>query len=141
MPQQDFSKKMVVVLRDDLTSWPLTNTIGHITAFLGNKMKENFDTGPSFQSKDKIDYPRNSQYAVVVLKAKETQLKDLIKELRKRNLLWIAYVQEMIDMIDDTELEKAFQLKDSEDMDVLGVGIFGDKVELKEVTGKFSLWK
>ncbi len=141
MNPQDFSKKMIVVLREDLISWPLTNTIGHISAFLGNKIKENFDTGSSFQSKDKLDYPRNSQYAIVALKAKERQLKDLIKELRNRNLLWIAFVQEMIDMVDDTELEKAFLLKNGEDMNVLGVGIFGDKAELKELTGKLSLWK
>lgn len=69
------------------------------------------------------------------------QLKDLVKELRSKKLSWIAYVQEMIDMIDDTELERALQLKDSEEMDLLGVGIFGDKTELKELTGKLSLWK
>lgn len=141
MTQQDFSKKMVVILREDLTSWPLTNTIGHIAAFLGNKMKENFDTGASFQSQDGLNYPRNSQYAVVALKASERQLQELIKELRSKNLLWIAYVQEMIDMIDDGELAKALQLKPSEAMDVLGVGVFGDKAELKELTSKFSLWK
>lgn len=141
MSQQDFTKKMVIVLRKDLNSWPLTNTIGHIAAFLGNKMKESFDTGVTFQSKDLLDYPRNSQYAVVALSADEAQLKNLIKELRNRNLLWIAYVQEMIDLADDTELEQALEAKNSEDMDVLGVGIFGDKADLKGLTGRFFLWK
>lgn len=141
MSQQDFSKKMVIVLREDLSSWPLTNTIGHIAAFLGNKMKEPFDTGSSFQSKDVLNYPRNSQYPVVALKATEDQLKDLIRELRGRGLLWIAYVQEMIDMSNDAELAKALQAINSEEMDVLGLGIFGDKVELKELTRKLTLWK
>ena len=50
---QDFSKKMTVVLREDLVSWQLTNTIGHIAAYLGNKMSEPFDTGEAFVSKDK----------------------------------------------------------------------------------------
>ncbi|MBI3442534.1 MAG: hypothetical protein HY007_02105 [Candidatus Sungbacteria bacterium] len=45
---QDFSKKMTVVLREDLASWQLTNTIGHIAAYLGNKMSEPFDTGEFF---------------------------------------------------------------------------------------------
>lgn len=35
MPQQDFLKKMVVILKDDLTSWLLINMTGHINAFYG----------------------------------------------------------------------------------------------------------
>lgn len=132
---------MVIVLRDDLSSWPLTNTVGHISAFLGNKMKESFDTGPVFKSEDNLDYPRNSQYAVVALSASLDELRDLVINLRGTSLLWIAYVQEMIDMIDDEELAKALEEKSSEQMDLLGVGLFGAKEELKLLTGKFKLWR
>ncbi|GEM_PF-831152 len=138
---QDFSKKMTIVVRDDVASWQLTNTIGHIAAYLGKKMSEPFDTGKFFTSKDGINVPRNSQFAVVVLRASKDEIKDLAMKVRATSLLWIAYVQEMIDMIDDDELAKALSAIVSEDLNILGVGIFGAKDEIKTLTGNLKLWK
>jgi hypothetical protein len=47
----------------------------------------------------------------------------------------------MMDLGDDNQLEKAMSEKTSNDMNLLGVGIFGFKEELKTLTGKLSLWK
>lgn len=138
---QDFSKKITIVLREDLASWQLTNTIGHVAAYLGNKMSEPFDTGEYFVSKDGINLPRNSQFAVVTLKARKDELKDLAVKLRGTKLSWIVYVQEMIDMIDDEELAKALNFIASDEINILGIGIFGSKDELKELTGVLRLWK
>jgi len=140
MPQ-DFSRKITIVVGEDVTSWQLTNTIGHIAAYLGNKMSEPFDTGKYFVSKDGFNFPRNSQFPVVVLRADKDQLKDLARGLQNSNLSWIVYVKEMIDMVDDEELEKAFNAKISQEMDILGIGIFGLKDELKSFTGGFKLYK
>jgi len=138
---QDFSKKMTVVLREDLASWQLTNTIGHITAYLGNKMSEPFDTGEFFVSKDGINFPRNSQFAVVALRATKDELKDLELKLRSTTITKIVYVQEMIDMIDDEELAQALNQLNGDEMDILAIGIFGPKDELKNLTGSLKLWK
>ena len=138
---QDFSKKMTIVLREDLTSWQLTNTIGHIAAYLGNKMPEPFDTGDYFVSKDVINFPRNSQFAVVALKATKSELKNLATKLRDIDLSWIVYVQEMIDMIDDEELAKKLNEIQADEMNILGIGMFGGKDQLKELTGSLRLWK
>ena len=138
---QDFSKKMTIVLREDLASWQLTNTVGHITAYLGNKMSEPFDTGEYFVSKDGIKIPRNSQFAVVALKATKDELKNLATKLRGTDLSWIVYVQEMIDMIDDEELANKLNTIEADQMDILGIGMFGPKDNLKELTGTLQLWK
>ncbi len=137
---------MVVVLREDLASWQLTNTVAHISAYLGNKIGENFDTGEFFILEDGLKFPRNSQYGIVALSASRTELKNLVSKLQaedigEKQMLWIAYVQEMIDMSDDNELATALQKKSAEGMDLLGVGIFGLKEDLKLLTGKLSLWK
>src|SRR3989344_4101792 len=113
---QDFSKKISIVVREDVASWQLTNTVGHIAAYLGNKMSEPFDTGKYFISKDDVNYPRNSQFPVVTLRATKDELKSLATTLRDSNLSWIVYVQEMIDMGDDEELAKALNSVTSEEM-------------------------
>lgn len=138
---QDFTKKMTIVVREDVASWQLTNTVGHIAAYLGNKMSEPFDTGESFTSKDGKNFPRNSQYGIVVLRASKDELKDLSGKLQNSGLSWIMYVQEMIDMIDDSELARALQAVSSEEMNLLGIGLFGPKDILKELTSVLKLWK
>ncbi len=138
---QDFSKKMTLVLREDLASWQLTNTIGHVAAYLGNKMSEPFDTGEFFVSKDGMNFPRNSQFAVVTLRATKDELKNLAAKLHDTQLSWIIYVQEMIDMIDDKELAGALNTIQADEMSILGIGMFGPKEELKVLTGMLRLWK
>ena len=138
---QDFSRKMSIVVREDMVSWQLSNTVSHIAAYLGNKMAEPFDTGKYFVSKDGINFPRNSQYGIVTLKATKEEIMNLVQQLRGSKLLWIAYLQEMIDLINDDELSKAIGNRNSDEMDILGVGIFGTKEELKILTGELKLWK
>ena len=138
---QDFSKKMTIVLREDVASWKLTNTIGHIAAYLGNKMSEPFDTGEYFASKDGINFPRNSQFPIITLRATKDELKSLANKLRNSNLSRIVYVQEMIDMVDDEELAKALSSIMSEEMNILGIGVFGPQEELKLLTGTLRLWR
>ena len=138
---QDFSKKMTIVVREDIVSWQFTNTIGHIAAYLGNKISEPFDTGEYFVSSDDVKLPRNSQYPVVVLKATKEEIMNLSAKARNSGLTWITYVQEMIDMTDDEELASVLRMKRFEDMNILGVGIFGTKEKLKVLTGGLPLWK
>jgi hypothetical protein len=47
----------------------------------------------------------------------------------------------MIDMVDDEELAKALSSVPSEEMNILGVGIFGSKEEVEGFTGGLRLWK
>lgn len=140
MPQ-DFTKKMTIVIREDLASWQLTNTIGHIAAYLGNKMNEPFDTGENYTTKDGLKLPRSSQFAVVALKASVEELKSLCLGIQASGVTWIVYVQEMIDMADDEELAKHLNQIESDKLNILGIGLFGPKDELKKITGNLKLWK
>ncbi len=138
---QDFSKRMAIVVDHDLPSWQVLNTVGHIAAFLGNKMPDAFDTGEYFVSRDNIDHPRNSQYPIIIFSAKASELKKLIKPVRDSGLLYIGFVPEMIEMNDDGELAKAIQNKLDEEVEYCGIGIFGENERVKALVKKFSLWK
>ncbi len=139
--QQDFSRKMVLVIREDMESWKLTNTVAHIAAFLGNKMDQPFDTGDRFISRDGFELPRNSQYPIVTLKAPEKDLLILAQKLRTSGLTWIAYTQDMVDLTNDQDLEQRINSKEFEKLSVLGIGAFGTKQDLKQFTNDFPLWK
>jgi len=141
MIDQDLTKRMTVVLDNKLESWKLLNTVGHIAAFLGNKMDGKFDTGEFFETKDGVSYPRNSQYPLIALTASQDELKKFMGQVRESNMLYVAYIPEMVEYTDDERLiEKVSQKEDSE-IELLGVGVFGDNDQVKELTKGFKLWR
>src|SRR5690606_24736347 len=72
---QDKTKKMAVVLNTDVSGWQVTNTVGHICAYLGSEIgKDNFATREVFELKDGTRIPANSQYPVVAVVANNNQL-------------------------------------------------------------------
>lgn len=139
--EQDFSKKMVIIVRSDLELWQVLNTAAHCSAYLGHKIQDNFDTGESFTTNDGIKHPRNTQYAIVTLSTKPGKFVNLIEKIRNENLLHIGFIKEMIDTTDDKEIEKLISQKTEQDVEYLGIGVFGEKEILDSITKKLSLWK
>jgi len=138
--RQDFTQKLVVVINPDLPAWQVMNTSAHIAAFLGNKMSADFDTGKYFTTKDGANLPRNTQYPIVTLTASPSQLKHLMAEVRKTNLLYIGYVPEMMVTTDDKKLAGLLAAKDDFEIDYAGIGLFGPKNEVDALTQKYPLW-
>ncbi|MDD3661692.1 MAG: lysine--tRNA ligase [Candidatus Dojkabacteria bacterium] len=136
------NKKMIAVIRDDLTGWPVTNAVGHISAYLGAQIgKENLLSRPVFNSKSGEPIPADSQYPLVVLSAGKEDLYKLFMAAEEKGLVYIAFVREMIDFADDDELEKALAGQKREDMDYLGVGMFGERKVIDALTEGMPLWK
>jgi len=138
---QDFSKRFAIVVRHDLEPWQITNVIAHIAAKLGRAV-EQFDTGDFFTTKDGVSIPRNSQYPIIVLRAESSdELRPLLADVRAAQLPYLAFVREMLDLSDDAELETALSKKLESEVEYLGIGMFGENQEVKELTKGFSLWK
>ena len=140
MPQ-DFSKRLAIVVNKDLPSWQAMNTVSHIAAYWGNKIKGEFGTGEYFTTKDGANHPRNSQYPIVIFSAKTSELKKFMEEARNSDLLFMGFFREMIETTDDSEIEKIFAQKMDADVEYYGVGLFGENEKVKPLVKKFSLWK
>ncbi len=139
--QQDKTKKMAIILDKDLSGWKMTNTIGHLSAYLGNKIPKNsFHSTDAFPTIDGTIHS-NSQYPIVTLQAKQVQLHTLLTELEGSEFEFLTYVEEMVDFHDDKELSEALSKKNKEDLKIFGIGIFGDKEKLEKITKKYSLFK
>ena len=132
---------MAIVVRKDLEPWQVLNVVGHIAAYLGNKLPVPFDTGADFVTKDGRRHPRNSQYPIIVFSGTPDELKRSIGPVRDSGLLSIGFSREMIETTDDAEIERIFAGKADEDIEYYGIGMFGGNEEVKSLTRKFSLWK
>jgi len=138
---QDFSKRFAIVVRHDLEPWQMTNVIAHIAAKLGRTV-EQFDTGDFFTTKDGASIPRNSQYPIIVLRATSSdELRPLLVNVQAAQLPYLAFVREMLDLSDDAELQMALSKKAESEVEYLGIGMFGENSQVKQLTKGFDLWK
>ena len=138
---QDFSKKMVIVLNRDVEQWQAMNALAHISAYIGHKIVEIFDTGEHFVTKDETNHPRNTQYPIITLSAKQGQMSNLMKKIRNSGLLYHGFIREMVETTSDAEIEKMLSQKSDADIEYLGIGFFGDNEKVESLTKNYSLWK
>jgi len=139
---QDFNKRIILVVRKDLEPWQIANTIAHISAYIGNQLKDTFDTGESFITKDDIAHPRNSQYPIIVKRAKSSeQLNNFMDKAREANVLHHGFIREMIEHADDVDLQKELSTKHDTEVEYLGIGVFGENEAVDKLTKKYGLWE
>ncbi len=141
--KQDLSKKFVTIVNENLSGWKLLNTVSHLTAMLGNTLeKGTVLSRSSFETKDGVTLPANSQYPVLAFSASSNQLKTLMDTLNtNKKVKYLIYTMDMIDTGIDDKLAKVYAEKESKDLEICGIGIFGDKEEVGNLTKKFSLYK
>lgn len=141
MYKQDFSKKIVIVVDKTLEQWQVLNTVAHISAYIGHKLDKDFDTGDFFETKDAFNHPRNSQYPIILLRAKPTQLPNLIIKIRETGLLYHGFIREMIETSDDNDIANGLAEKNDSDIEYLGIGIFGTIEEINLLTKSYQTWR
>lgn len=137
---QDFTQKIVIVINKTLETWEAFNATAHIAAYIGNHLRNGFNTGEFFTTKDGQNYPRNTQYPIVILRAKPGQLATLMGKARTSGLLYNGFIREMIETTDDREIIEKLGAKDSSEIEYLGVGLFGPNEEVGILTKAYQLW-
>lgn len=137
---QDFNQKIAIVVREDLPSWQVMNTVAHVSGYLGNKITT-FLSDENFVTSDGQSHPRNSQYAIIILKNTEKGLRKFMRRVRESGLLYHGFIREMIETTDDTEIQQILSTKRDEEIEYLGIGIFGPIEKVNELTQGMSLWK
>ncbi len=139
--KQDLSKKMVIVLNKEIEGWEMTNTIAHISGYLGSKIKEEFTARPVFEDESGNVIPANSQFPIITMVAKPGQMYNLLSKVEEEGLPHLAYVQEMIDFNLDDEVQGSLSKQKKKDMKYTGIGFFGSNEVVEKLTKKFSLYK
>ncbi len=142
MQEQDFSKRITIVVRKDLKGWEAANTIAHIAAYIGHKLGDSFGTGEYFGTSDTKHYPRNTQYPIIIKRATSSeQLHTVLENARDKDFLHYAFVREMIERTNDAEIEAILAAKEDRSVEILGIGFFGTHEEVNLLTKKFGLWE
>jgi lysyl-tRNA synthetase class 2 len=137
--KQDFTKRMVLVVSEDIQDWQVANASSHMSAYLGRKISH-FDTGEFFETKDNKKYPRNSQYPIVIKVASSKELSGLYDAVEKANITHHGFIKEMIETTNDKKIETILAEKTDDDIVLYGVGVFGNDKEVAGLTDHYELW-
>lgn len=138
---QDFTRRLSIVINRELPFWQVLNTVSHIAAYFGNKLGDDFDTGDFFETEDGTPYPRNSQYAIIALAASANEMKAFERKSRSaQDVKSMFFIREMIETTSDAEIEEMLSTKTDDQVEVLGIGVFGENQRIKELTKHFKLW-
>lgn len=138
--EQDFSRRISIVIDKSIPAWQSLNALAHISAHFGHFLIEDYATDQYFMTKDS-KIPRNTQFPIIVFEADHASLQAYAKKMKEQNNVEKMYfVQEMIDTTNDEEIETSLAMKNFDEITFIGVGIFGDNPLVKSLTKGFKLW-
>jgi lysyl-tRNA synthetase, class II len=138
------TKIAVAILNEGATleQWQKLNTIAHLTASLGAREGKGLLYQDSISTKDGVDIVLNIQHAIMIKSAQDgTQLKDLITAAKQSDLEVTEFTREMIETTNDKKVIEQTANKTFDEVEYLGVLVFGNKSQVEELTKKFELAK
>lgn len=136
------AKRFVALLNKKVDIGPLLNALGHMMAGLVGQVEDRSQLCLlQYIDKDGGKHPSISHYPVIVLKADNSnQIRKVRCEVIARGLLYADFTSTMTLGTSARQLEATLQSPEAE-LEYLGLCMFGDTEVLRELTGKFSLFK
>jgi lysyl-tRNA synthetase class 2 len=124
-----------------LEAWQELNTIGHLSAAFGARTGKNLFSQPHITTKDGQHINLNIQHAIVIKEAHATaDLKTLVAHAKKAGLIIEEFTREMIETTNDKKVAAKTKEKNHEEIEYLGVLVFGPKSSVDEFTSSFALY-
>lgn len=135
-------KTAVAVIANDknLASWQMLNAASHLAAELGVREGSPLLKYDSVVTKDGIQIPLNIQHAILIKCAQSVELYPLLENARKQGLAVAAFTREMLDTTNDNVVKEVTAEKTVQEIDFLGVLIFGDNDQVKTLTEQYDLF-
>lgn len=134
----DFDTKIKIVLRDDIEPWQELN----VTAFLMSGIAGTQDIiGDSYKDKSGAQYLPMSQQPIMIHTASKEALKTLLQKAKEKEMEVAIYTKELFDTFNDADNRAMVAKYDTEDLNLVGIGIRGKKNSLDRLTKGIPLHK
>ncbi len=136
------SKKFIAVLNKKIEFGQLMNALGHMTAGIaGGSLKTHDMCFLQYQDKDGGTHPNISHFPFIVLKVDNSnKIRSVRKEAMVRNIPFSDFTSTMTLGTSQDQMD-ATRNTAEEELEYYGIVLFGATEELKEFTGKFSLFR
>lgn len=140
--KQDFSHKIIAVVDKKLEPWKVTNAVAHMSAIIGNELdKDKLTSGEVFVGSDGVSIPRNSQYPIIIKKAREIDLHSLFEKVIEKRLVYHVFIKEMQETTNDDEIVSKLKTQPIQKTTFYGLAFFASNELADSITKKFQLWE
>lgn len=134
-------KKIVAVIASNIEIGIAMNVLGHLSVSIGYNINDNIMGKNPIIDKSDIKHLGISKYPFITTKVKQSKIRNVIEEARKRSDIIIAdYPKDMLETSLDDELILQLESKEETKLEYLGVILCGDAKQINEITGKFQLY-
>lgn len=136
------SKRFIAVLNKKIEFGQLMNALGHMTAGIaGGSLKIDEMCLLQYQDRDGGTHPNISHFPFIVLKADNSnKIRSVRNEAIARNVPFSDFTSTMTLGTSQDQMD-ATRNTSEEELEYYGIVLFGGTEELKEFTGKFSLFR
>ncbi len=141
------SKKTMVahaVLLDtpEIPTWSKLNAAAHLSASFAAREGKKLIHIDHTTTLDGKQIPMNIQHAIIVKRADSKQSLVELKEIAKNNgLIVTCFTEEMRDSSNDEKVKEKQEAKTEEQINFLGILVYGEKKQVESLTKNFGLMK
>ncbi len=135
------SKRFIAVLNKKIETGKLMNALGHMTVGLVSGYLSKKDVCLlEYKDKEKNLQALLSHFPFIVLKADNSnKIRKVREESISRNIPHITFTSSMTIGTSEEQINETAATSET-DLEYYGILLFGDTEELRELTGKFSLF-
>jgi lysyl-tRNA synthetase, class II len=121
-----------------MEKWQELNTIAHLNAAYGARNGKTLFDMQEVTTKDNKKISLNTSHAIMI-KQSDT-LTDILQSARENNLHVAEFTREMLESSDDKKVSANTNQKNYDDVEYLGILIYGKKKEVERVTKELGLY-
>lgn len=135
------SRKIVVIVSDNLEAWQSMNIVGHMAIALGANKDPELMGRDVLVDKSDVSHIGIARFGFIVKKGNSRDISLLAAKARKDiGIITIDFPREMLDTRHDDELVESLKTKLESELEYLGILLYGPTEQVNSLTKDFKLW-
>jgi lysyl-tRNA synthetase class 2 len=125
----------------NMEKWQEMNTVAHLNAAFGARVGKSLLYQDEIHTKDNDKIKLNIQHAIMIKQiGSSDEIRSLITQSKKAKLEVAEFTREMIETTDDKKVIEITKGKNKDEVEYLGLLVFGKKAEVEKLTKSFELF-
>jgi len=138
---EPFQKKLIAVMNKNKDNGVIMNALAHMSIGLGASIENKEELRlTNYKDADEGDHKNVSEMPFIILSANSNKIRTLRKAAINNNIPFTDFHDKMTIGTYEEQIKASAETKE-EELDYLGIVMFGDVDLLSELTSKFSLWR
>ncbi|MEA2701952.1 MAG: lysyl-tRNA synthetase, class [Candidatus Parcubacteria bacterium] len=130
---------VAVVRKEGLEPWQVLNTVAHLAAELGIREGRTLLTQDALTTADDERIPLNMRHAIILKETGDVaELRNLLRGAQANGLQAGAFTREMIETTNDRKIIETTAKMTFDEVDLLGVLVFGPASAVEPMTESFN---